>query len=84
MEIGFLKLKGSIKKEIDYVNDQAIIYNFKAIKDETDFYKQVGKNTFYIKNPEEILADNFAFAVMNIKGLSSQWVIDRIQKLLKR
>ena len=34
----------------------------------TDFYTQVGRNTGYVINPEECLADNFAYAVCDLKS----------------
>jgi hypothetical protein len=80
LNVGFLKLKGSDSKEIDLVDDQPVIYDFKEV---SNFFEQVGKNTQYIIHPEEILADNFAFAINDKKELPSQWIVDKIQNKLK-
>lgn len=80
LNVGFLKLKGSDSLEIDYVNDYPVIYTYKEV---SDFFEKVGKNTQYIIHPEEILADNFAFAIDHKKGLPSQWIVDKIQSKLK-
>ncbi|HEY4785242.1 MAG TPA: hypothetical protein VIH57_04305 [Bacteroidales bacterium] len=80
LNVGFLKLKGPDRKEIDLIEGQPIIY---GIKEVSNFFEQVGKNTQYIIHPEEILADNFAFAIDNRKGLPSQWIIESIQNTLR-
>lgn len=41
-----------------------------AYNEASDFFDQIGRNTFYIIHPEEILADNFALWMMN-QGNSS-------------
>lgn len=80
LKVGFLCLKGDSTKTIQYKNGKPVIYSF----DEVDeFYKQVGRNTRYIIHPEEILADNFSFAVLNKTGLPSQEIVSQIQKKLK-
>lgn len=53
------------------------------IEEATDFYTQVGKNTSYIINPEEILADNFAFTLTNKSDIPNPEIIDRIKTILK-
>ena len=53
------------------------------IEEATDFYTQVGKNTSYIINPEEILADNFAFTLTNKSDIPNPEIIDRIKTVLK-
>lgn len=78
--IGLLKLKGKVTKEIDYVDGNPVI---SQLKDVSDFFKQVGKNTPYIIDPEEILAENFVFAINNKKGLPDQFIVDKIQMQLK-
>ena len=81
LNVGFLKLKDSKTGKIEYYNDQPIIYNYNEI---TNIFEQVGRNTQYLIQPEEILADNFVFAMNNIKGLPSQWIVDQILKKLKK
>ena len=75
----FLRLKGKDIKEIEYIDGKPVVYNFKEV---SNFFEQVGKNTKYIIHPEEILADNFAFALMNKTGLPSQRIIDEIKSKL--
>ncbi len=57
-----------------------------GIEDATDFYDIVGRNTNYVINPEECLADNFAIAVTgNIspdKPLANPEIIERISEVL--
>ncbi len=80
LNIGFLNLKGTENKEVDYVDGQAVIYTFKEV---SNFYEQVGRNTGYIIHPEEILADNFTFAILKKKGLPNQEIVDEIKKKLR-
>jgi hypothetical protein len=80
LKVGFLLLKGTDTKEIDYNNGKITIYTFSQV---SNFMEQVGYNTKYIIHPEEILADNFVFAVKNKKNLPSQWIIDKINNELK-
>jgi hypothetical protein len=52
---GFIRLND--KKEITYDKDgKPVIY---SVDEVTGFYEQVGENTSYIDQPEEILAVNF-------------------------
>ena len=50
-----------------------------------DFYEMVGKNTGYIINPEEVLADNFAFALLDyfMEGKNSPEVTERLRNVMK-
>ena len=49
-----------------------------------DFYSQVGRNTGYVINPEECLADNFAYAVCDVKkDLPDPWVTQRILSVIR-
>lgn len=79
--LGFLRVQGADKKEIVYIDDKPVVYSFKEI---SNFIEQVGKNTEYIIDPEEIMADNFAFAIDNKKGLPSQEITNKIQEELKK
>lgn len=80
LNVGFLKVKGADIREVDYVNGDLVISIY---GDFTDFYEQVGNNTNYTIHPEEILADNFAFAILGADGLSSSWVVDEIKLRLQ-
>lgn len=59
---------------------KTIIYD---IEEAADFYTQIGKNTSYVINPEEILADNFAFTLTNKPDLPNPEIINRIKAVLK-
>jgi hypothetical protein len=80
LNVGFVKLKGDTVKEIALIDEKPVIYTFKEV---SNFYEQVGKNTGYIIHPEEILADNFAFAILNKEGLPNPEIVDEIKKRLK-
>ena len=50
----------------------------------TDFYDLVGKNTGYVINPEECLADNFSYAVCGTeKQLPNPEITERIIPVIK-
>lgn len=81
LNVGFLSLIGDTVKKIEYVNDKPVIYSFPQIK---GFFEQVGKNTQYIIHPEEILADNFAYTILDTKGLPNPEIVSKIRmELLK-
>jgi predicted metal-dependent hydrolase len=80
LNVGFLRVKGSGDREVDYVNGDPVIGVY---ADFTDFYEQVGNNTNYTIHPEEILADNFALAILGAGSLPSRWVVDEIKLRLK-
>ena len=80
LNVGFLKLKGDTLKEIDYQKGEPVIFTFDEV---TDFFEQIGKNTQYIIQPEEIMAVNFTFAVLDKKGLPTQHLVEKIQDKLR-
>lgn len=65
---------------------KTIVY---GLDDAEDFYQKVGKNTGYVINPEECLADNFAIAVLGFKPtvqmqeLPNPEIIDKIKEVLR-
>ena len=61
-------------------NGQTVIY---GIDQAEDFYQKVGKNTEYIINPEEILADNFAYLITQKKNLPNPEIVQKIATILK-
>ena len=81
LNVGFMKLKGTKVKEPELLNGRPIIYSMNDVR---DFFEQVGRNTQYILHPEEIMADNFAYAINNRKKQPTQSIIDSIQKRLKQ
>lgn len=80
LNIGFLSLTGDSIKTIEYIDDKPVIYSFKQV---SGFFEQVGKNTQYIIHPEEILADNFTFAILNKSGLQNPEIVNEIKKKLQ-
>jgi hypothetical protein len=80
LQVGFLVLKDIKKKEFEYTNGKPVILTF---KDVTNFNEQVGTNTGYVIHAEEVLADNFVFAINNRKDMPSQWLVNNIQNKLK-
>lgn len=78
MKIGLVPLNGEfipVQK-----SGKTIIY---SLDEAEDFYTQVGKNTSYVINPEEIMADNFAFTLIGKKDLPNPEIIQNTQKVLK-
>ncbi len=80
LNVGFLCLKGDTLKTIAYKNDKPVIYTMSQV---SGFFEQVGKNTQYIIHPEEILADNFAFAILGTTGLPNQEIVNKIKEKLQ-
>ena len=59
---------------------KTVIY---SIDQAEDFYQKIGKNTKYIINPEEILADNFAYMLIQKKDLPNPEIPQKIAAILK-
>lgn len=53
-----------------------------SIGQAADFYEQVGMNTDYVINPEEILAENFAFLLTGKKDLKTPETVGRLREAL--
>ena len=78
LKIGLVPLNGEfipVQK-----SGKTIIY---SLDEAEDFYTQVGKNTSYVINPEEIMADNFAYTLIGKKDLPNPEIIQKTQKVLK-
>lgn len=54
------------------------------IEQAEDLYEKIGKNTDYVINPEEVLADNFAFMIVEKKDLPTPEVVNRMKEVLKK
>jgi len=57
-------------------------------EDVKDFWEVVGENTDYTDDPEEIMADNFAYAIMDLdigyeERNKSPEILEGIRKYLK-
>ncbi len=53
------------------------------MRDISGFFEKIGKNTNYIIHPEEILADNFSFMVLQKRNLPSPVIVKKLKKILK-
>jgi len=80
LNIGFLKLTGNEIKSVELRDNNPTIYSLKEV---SNFFEQVGKNTNYIIHPEEIMAENFSFALMEKKELKNPDIINKIRIILK-
>ncbi|MDR0833292.1 MAG: hypothetical protein LBN93_03790 [Candidatus Symbiothrix sp.] len=49
-----------------------------------DFLSVIGKNTAYDIHPEEVMADNFSFLIMDAPNLPSPEIIDKMRNVLKK
>ena len=81
LNIGFLSLTGDDIKIPEYGDQGPVIYSMQEV---SGFFEQVGKNTQYIIHPEEILADNFTYTILNKEGLPNAEIVDKIREKLKK
>lgn len=80
LSIGFMVVEGKPGDKVaKMVDGEPVVY---SIQEVDGFMEKIGMNTQYILDPEEIMADNFAFAVMNKVDMPSQDIIDQILDLL--
>ena len=80
LRVGFLILKGTNIKEIEYINGNPIIYSREEVK---GFYEKVGRNTRYTIHPEEILAENFVYTFFPKENLPNPEIVNMISARLK-
>jgi len=81
VNIGFLSLVGEEVKAIEYIDNNAVLYEINQV---SGFFEQVGMNTQYIINPEEIMAENFSLAILGNNDLPSQELVEKIKVVLKK
>jgi len=81
LNVGFLKLEGDTTMEPVTDDEGPVIYTMAEV---ANFYEQVGRNTQYIIHPEEIMADNFTYAVLGKEGLSNPELVEKIKGVLKQ
>ncbi|WP_299232958.1 hypothetical protein [uncultured Bacteroides sp.] len=78
LSVGLIPLNDDL---IPIQNDgKTVIY---GIEEAEDFYDMIGRNTKYIINPEEILADNFAYLLIQKKDLPNPEIPQKIASILK-
>lgn len=77
LTIGLMPLKDGKAEQKD---GKTVIY---GIKDAENFFEQVGRNTNYIINPEEILAENFAFLLTRKPVTGTPELIEKMRQALQ-
>ena len=77
LTIGLLPVKdGKVVSE----NGKTKVYK---LSDATDFFDKVGRNTDYVINPEEVLAENFSMAIFGSNDFKSMKLIESIREYLR-
>lgn len=77
LTIGLMPLKDGKAEQQD---GKTVIY---GIKDTENFFDLVGRNTDYIINPEEILAENFAFLLTRKSVTANPELIEKMRQALQ-
>ena len=77
LTIGLMPLKDGKAEQKD---GKTVIY---GIKDAENFFEQVERNTNYIINPEEILAENFAFLLTRKPVSGTPELIEKMRQALQ-
>lgn len=81
ISVSFLVLDGDeVNKKAKVVNGKPLILSFREVG---NFFEQVGRNTQYIIHSEEILAENFTYAINSEEGLIDQRIVDELSSLMK-
>lgn len=80
LNIGFLRLEGESSMKPVIGAEGPEIY---ALSEVSGFYEQIGRNTNYIMHPEEIMADNFTYAVLGKEELANPELVEAIKKILR-
>lgn len=80
LKIGLIPLDENFNPIIN--DGQTVIY---PLDECTDFYEKVGKNTRYVINPEECLADNFSLVMTGVDSgkAESPSILDNIVTVLQ-
>ena len=78
VKIGFIPLDETFTPIRE--NGKTVIFNMEDI---SDFYDQAGRNTSYVIDPEEALADNFSFVIIEMKELRSPEITNTIKRMLQ-
>ena len=78
INVGLIPLDESFKPLRE--SGKTVIY---PLQKATDFFDKVGRNTGYVIDPEEVLADNFAVALLNTPNVHTPELQKKVQELLK-
>lgn len=80
LNVGLVPIDAHTGKALEK-DGKAIIH---SLEEAADFYDKVGRNTAYVINPEEVLADNFSFLLAGkVKDLHSPELIQKIEEACK-
>ncbi len=83
IHIGLIPIDKNTCKAIEK-EGKAVIY---SIDEAADFYDKMGRNTQYVIDPEEVLADNFSLLLTEVtkvtKALPSPEVIQKMEEACK-
>jgi hypothetical protein len=79
--VGFLQVTGDPVREVVISEGKPAIY---TMQEDSGFFEQVGNNTRYIIHPEEILADNFSYAVLGKTGLPNQEIVEEMKGMMQK
>jgi hypothetical protein len=79
-KIGLIQLNNKREIACDEQGNP-VIYSIGEI---TGFYEQIGENTTYIDQPEEILAVNFQLLISGAANLKSPWLIEKMREAMKK
>lgn len=80
LKVGLIPLDYELKPVME--NGKTVVYD---LDNASDFYDKVGKNTGYVINPEECLADNFAIAVCgSSRPVPTPDLTERIRTVLRQ
>ena len=80
LNLGFIKVDNSDNPAPVLKDGKPVIFSYQQLE---GFFDQIGQNTGYILHPEEILAENFAFAVLGNEELPSPWVPEAMLSAMK-
>lgn len=77
MKTGLIALDDNLKPLMK--DGKTVVY---STADATDFYTKMGRNTDYVIDPEECIADNFAFLANGITDKPNPEILERIKTAL--
>lgn len=81
-KVGLLELDGQFNVLRDSLGAPVI----HPVESASDFRSLIGENTSYVINPEEVLADNFAFALLDFfpYGCRTPQLTEKIREVMRR
>lgn len=81
LNLGLLQVAGAPwLKTVVHEGETPVLYEIDEVE---GFYEQAGNNTRYIIHPEEILAENFVYALQGIVEVPNPEIIQKIDLILR-